>query len=156
MKAKGILTAVLAAGVLLLAPGFDGARADQNNGHRHSYQQTHNGNGYGYGNGHAYGLRGQQHFGDQRHGGHAYGKRARTHFGDGLTRHDRTKLRHLRHRFDNDQAFRRYLRHNKPGLYGRYMGQNHQRQRYADGQRRHSAQRYTWYRGQTRQTWRAY
>ncbi len=156
MKAKGILTAVLAAGVLLLAPGFDGARADQNNGHRHSYQQTHIGNGYGNGNGHAYGLRGQQHFGDQRHGGHAYGKRARTHFGDGLTRHERAKFKRMRHRFDNDRAYRRYLRHNKPGLYGRYMGQNHQRQRYADGQRRHRSQRYTWYRGQTRQTRRAY
>ena len=47
MRAKGILTAVLAAGVLLLAPGFDGARADQNNGNRHNHQQTYNGNGTG-------------------------------------------------------------------------------------------------------------
>ncbi len=147
MRAKGILTAVLAAGVLLLAPSYEGARADQNNGRGHNHQQTYN----GYGNG--YGWWGQQYFGDQRHGGHAYGKRARNYFGDGLTRHDRTKLKHMRHRFDNDRAFRRYLRHNKPGLYGRYMGQNHQRQRYADGQRRHRAQRYTWYRGQTRRAY---
>ena len=150
MKAKGILTAVLAAGVLLLAPGFDGARADQNQGHRHNHQQAYQGNG------HAYGWWGQQYFGDQRHGGHAYGKRARNYFGDGLTRHERAKFKRMRHRFDNDQVFRRYLRHNKPGLYGRYMGQNQQHQRYADGQRRHRAQRYTWYRGQTRQTRRAY
>ncbi len=154
MRAKGILTAVLAAGVLLLAPGFDGARADQNNGNRHNHQQTYNGYGYGYG--HAYGLWGQRQFGDQRHGGHAYGKRARTHFGDGLTRHERHKLKRNRTRFVNERAFRRHLRHNKPRLCTRYMGQNHQRQRYADGQRRHRAQRYTWYRGQTRQTRRAY
>ncbi len=156
MKAKGILTAVLAAGVLLLAPGFDGARADQNNGHRHNYQQTHNANGYGNGNGHAYGLRGQQHFGDQRHGGHAYGKRARTHFGDGLTRHERHKLKRNRSRFDNEWAFRQHLRHNKPRLLARSMGHNHQHQRYADDHRRHRVQRYTWYRGQTRLTRRAY
>jgi len=145
----------LAAGVLLLAPGFDGARADQNNGHRHSQQQTYNGNGngHGHGNGQAYGLRGQQVFGDQRHGGHAYGKRARTHFGGGLTRHDRAKLKRMRHRFDNDRAFRRHLRHNKPRLFARYMGHNQQRYRYANDDRRHRVQRYDWYRGQARRAY---
>ena len=144
MRAKGILTAVLAAGVLLLAPGLEGARADQNQGHRQNHQQAYQGNG------HAYGWRGQQRLGDQRHGGHAYGKRARNYFGDGLTRYQRKNLKRMRYRFDNDRAFRRYLRHDQPGLYGRYMGHNQQGHRYVDHNRRHRAQRYVWYRGQTR------
>jgi len=151
MQAKGILTAVLAAGVLLLAPGFEGPRADQNQVHRQNHQQAYQGNG------HAYGWRGQQAFGNQRHGGHAYGKRARNYYDGHLTRHERKHLKRLRHRFDSDRAFRRYLRHNKPRLFAHYAG--HQRQHYAYGHRvyrqgydnrRHRAGRQVWYQGQTR------
>jgi len=138
MRAKGFLTALLAAGVLLLAPGIDGARADQNQRHRHGQPQTFQNHGQ------AYGWHGQRLFGDRRDGGHAYGKRARTYYGSGLSHKDRKKLRHIRSRFDNDRAFRRYLRHHKPGLFQRYTAHNQQRRQL----HWHQPQRRVWYQGQ--------
>lgn len=144
MKAKGFLVAALAGGLLLLAPGFDGARADGNHGHKHSQQQAFKGHGHGYG------WHGQRHFGGQRDGGYAYGKRARDHFGAGLSRHDRKKLKRIRHRFDNERAFRRYLRHNKPRLFARYMGHVHQRHHHAFDHRHRPDRGYVWYLGPVR------
>lgn len=138
MRAKGIVTAMLAAGVLLLASGVESARADQNRGHRHNHQQAYQGHG------HSYGFWGQRHFGDQRHGGHAYGHRAQQYHGSHLTKHQRKKLRHLRTRFDNERQFRRYLRHHKPRLFGHYMAHDHQHRHSAFDNRRHRAQRYVW------------
>lgn len=138
MRAKGIMTAMLAAGVLLLASGLDTARAEPNSGHRHNHQQAHKGHGHGFG------WWGQKHFGGQRHGGHAYGHRAQQYHGSHLTKHQRKKLRHLRHRFDNERQFRRYLRHNKPRLFGHYMAHKHQRRAHAFDHRGRRAQRYTW------------
>ena len=147
MRAKGIVTAMLAAGVLLLASGVESARADQNRGHRHNHQQAYQGHG------HSYGFWGQRHFGDQRHGGHAYGQRhgghayghrAQQYHGSHLTKHQRKKLRHLRTRFDNERQFHRYLRHHKPRLFGHYMAHDHQRRHSAFDNRRHRAQRYVW------------
>ncbi len=142
MRAIGIVSAVLAAGVLLVAPGFDGARADQNYRHGHSQHRTYDGRGYGYG------WWGQQYFGDHRDGGYAYGKRARSYYGDDLSRHDRKKLKQIRQRFDNERQFRRWLRNHKPGLFARSMdrtGYRHQ------GYEHHRPHRWVWYRGQTRQ-----
>lgn len=122
MRAKGILTAVLATGVLLLAPGFDGARADQAHrdgpGHEQGYQ----------GQGHGYGWMGQRYFGDKRSGGgYAYGQRARTYSGYGLTQKDRRTLTQIHQGFADDRAFHHYLRQHKPGLYARYMAHSQQR-----------------------------
>jgi hypothetical protein len=138
MRARGILTAVLAAGVLFLAPGIDSARADQN--HRHGQPQTFQGRG------HAYGWHGQQLFGDRRDGGQAYGQRARTYYGGGLSHQDRQRLKRIRSRFGNERAFNHYLRHQKPGLFRRYMAHNQQRH----WQHWHAnPQRHVWYRGQS-------
>jgi len=143
MRAKGILAAALAGGILLLAPGFEGARADDNHRHRHNQQQTFQGQGHGHG------WLGRQHFGDHRDGRYAYGKRARNHYQAGLTKHDRKKLKRIRQRFDNERAFRRHLRHNRPGLFARYMDQrHHQRHRYADDNRRRHSRAQIWYRSQ--------
>lgn len=142
MRAKGILTAVLAAGVLFLAPGFDGARADQNQRHGQNQQQTYHGKGHGYG------WQGQRYFGNQRDGGYAYGQRARSHYNGGLSNKDRKKLGQIRQRFHNDRAFRHYLRQHKPGLFARYMDQTGNRHQAYEHQRPH---RWVWYRGQTRQ-----
>jgi hypothetical protein len=133
MRAKGILTAVLAAGVLFLAPGIDSARADQN--HRHSHPQTFQGHGY------AYGWHGQQLFGEGRGGGHAYGQRARRYYG-GLSHQDRQKLKQIRGRFGNDRAFSHYLRHHKPGLFRRYTAYNQPR-RWVQWYKQ--PQRHVWY-----------
>lgn len=151
MRAKGILVAALAGGILLLAPGFEGARADGNHGHKHGYkhsqQQAFKGQRHGYG------WHGQRLFGDHRDGGHAYGKRARSHFGDRLSRHERKKLKRIRHRFDSERAFRRYLRHNKPGLFARYMGHAQPRHRHADDRRHRHYRGHVWYRGQVRRVY---
>jgi hypothetical protein len=142
------MTVMLAAGVLLLATGVESARADQNRGHRHNHQHAYQGKGHGYGwqgqqrfGGQRYGG---QRYGGQRHGGHAYGKRARSYHGGHLTKHQRQKLRHLRYRFDNERQFRRYLRHNKPRLFDRYVAHNHFRHGHAFDHRRYRAQRYVW------------
>jgi hypothetical protein len=121
MRAKGILTAVLATGVLLLASGFDGARADQNHRDGPGHEQAYRGQGHGYG------WMGQRYFGDKRSGGYAYGQRARTHSGYGLNQKDRRTLTQVRHRFANDRAFHHYLRQHKPGLYARYMAHSQPR-----------------------------
>lgn len=168
MRAKAILTAALAAGVLLLAPGLDGARADQN--HRQGHGHPH----AAQGKGHAYGWHGQRYFTDKRSGGgYAYGQRTRSYDGD-LSRKDRKTLRQIRQRFDNEREFRRFLRHKKPGLYARYVDPRYVDPRYVDPRyvdpRRHRpdarntwrrqgyndqahktkrAQRHYWYRGQT-------
>jgi hypothetical protein len=139
MRAKGILLAALAGGILLLAPGFEGARADGNHGHKHSYK--HSQLQAFKGHGHRYGWHGQRLFGDHRDGGHAYGKRARKHFGTRLSSRDRKKLARIRQRFDNERAFRRHLRNKKPELFGRYMGQVQPRHRQFDNLHRY-------YRGQ--------
>lgn len=141
MRAKGIFTAVLAAGVLLLAPGFNGARADQYHRHGHGHQPSY------HGKGHAHGWWAQKHFGHKGDGGYAYGKRTRNDF-RGLSHQDHRKLEQIRHRFHNERAFRHYLRHHKPGLFARYMAHNHQRHQVHKYQR---PQRYVWYRGQTLQ-----
>ena len=138
MRAKGFLTALLAAGVLFLGPGIDGARADQNQRHRLGQPQIFQNHGQ------AYGWRGQQLFGDHRDGGYAYGKRARSYYGDGLSRQDRKRLQHIRSRFDNERAFRRYLRNHKPGLFARYWADTQQRRQ----MHWHQPQRHVWYRGQ--------
>ena len=134
MRVKGIALAVLAAGVLLVAPGLEGARADQNHRHWQNQQQFHGGMGYGYG------WWGQRYFGDRHDGGYAYGKRARNHYG-GLNHWDRQRLFKMRHRFDSERDFRRFLRHHKPGLFTRYMDQTgHQRQVY----RHQRSHRHAW------------
>ncbi|MDX1575535.1 MAG: hypothetical protein R3285_05045 [Kiloniellales bacterium] len=156
MRAKGIMTVMLAAGILLLAPGMDAARADQSWGHRHKHQHAYQGQGHGYGGwgrqhfgdhrhgGHAFGQRHGGHAYGKRHGGHAYGPRAHSYRDSHLTKHQRKKLRHLRHRFDNERAFRHYLRHHKPRLFGHYMAHKHQRRAHAFDHRGHRAQRYVW------------
>ncbi len=144
MRAKGIMTVVLAAGVLLLATGVESARAEPNSGHRHKQQHTYQGQGHGWDQRHFGGQRhGAQAYG-QRHGGHAYGHRAQQYHGSHLTKHQRKKLRHLRSRFDNERQFRRYLRHHKPRLFGHYMAHDHQHRHSAFDNRRHRAQRYVW------------
>ncbi len=147
MRARSIMTAMLAAGVLLLTSGLDTARAEPNSGHRHNHQQAYKGQGHGYGwwgrqhfegqrqGGHAYG---------QRHGGHAYGQRAHQYHGSHLTKHQRKKLRHLRSRFDNEWAFRRHLRHHNPRLFGHYMAHTHQRRAPGFDHRRHGWQSHAW------------
>jgi hypothetical protein len=153
MRAKAILTAALAAGVLLLAPGLDGARADQN--HRQGHGHPH----AAQGKGHAYGWHGQRYFTDKRSGGgYAYGQRTRSYDGD-LSRKDRKTLRQIRQRFDNEREFRRFLRHKKPGLYARYVDPRRHRpdarntwRRQGDNDQAHKtkrAQRHYGYRGQT-------
>ena len=168
MRVKGFLTAAVAAGVLLLAPGLDGARADQSRRHGQGQHQSYHGKSHQqwqhgkshrqrqhgedrqvwqHGKGHGYGWWGRQYLGDKNKGGHAYGKRARAQAGD-LSRHDRKKLKQIRSRFDNERAFRHYLQHRKPGLFARYMGHNHQRHQVRQS---HRPQRHVWYRGQTLQ-----
>lgn len=141
MRMTGILSALLAAGVLVLAPGFDGARADPYHRAGQSHQQMYNGKGYGYG------WMGRQYWGARRDGGNAYGQRTHGYYG-GLSRNDREKLFRIRQRFDNEWAFRRHLRNHKPELFKRYMQQSGHPWQVSKHQR---PQRYVWYRGQTRQ-----
>jgi hypothetical protein len=140
MRAIGILSAVLAAGVLLIAPGFDGARADQYQRQGQNQHQSYNGNGYGYG------WWGQQQYGNHRDGGYAYGKRARNDYGS-LTHGDRQRLFKIRQRFDSERDFRRFLRNHQPGLFSRYMDQPGHRH-HVFGHRR--PQPWVWYHGQNR------
>lgn len=141
MRAKGIVMAALAGGVLLLAPGIEAARADQGWGQRHTHQQAYKGHGTGHG--------GDRAWGHQRHGGQAYGQRVRQIHGSHLTRHQHRKLRHLRSHFDNERQFRRYLRHQRPRLFARYMA--HRQAHRANGFDRlgYRAQRYAWTRYRT-------
>lgn len=153
MRAKTGLFAVLAAGFLFMASGIETARAGHYHAQGHSQygQQAYKGGGY------KYGYHGQRQFGHQRYGGgygygggYAYGKRS--HFDGGLNRHHRKSLKRIRRHFDNERAFRRYLRHNKPRLFRRYMAHIHQPGYYhpkhgwvqGDSIRRHQGQRHGW------------
>ena len=149
MRAKTGLFAVLAAGLLFMAPGIETARAGhlQAQGHSQYGQQAYKGGGY------KYGYHGQQQFGGQRYGGgYAYGKRR--HFDGGPNRHHRKSLKRIRRHFDNERAFRRYLRHNKPRLFRRYMA-NIQRPSHLDDKhywgparpiKRHNRRHHYWHR----------
>ncbi len=121
MRAKGTLLALLAGGLLILAPGFDGARADGRTSHQHWQSHGHgktvkvNSNHRWYGH-------------DQWWGQHKRSKPAYK-----LSKRDRKKLKRMRHRFKSERAFRKHLRHKKPRLYARYMAQFQPRHRYYDG-----------------------
>lgn len=131
MKAKGLLTLVLAVGALLAVPDFGGARADHDDGVRHAQQQA-----YSYASGWN-----------------------RSHFDGRLTKRERKALKRLRGKFDNERSFRRYLRHHKPRLFARYRHHldhqqlRHRRHHQAFDHRhrhdfsnhwRHRHQRYVW------------
>ena len=103
MKAKGLLTFVLAVGALLAAPDFGGARADHNDGVQAAQQQSYI----------------------------SVGGWTRSHLDGRLTKRERKALKRLRGKFDNERAFRRYLRHHKPRLFARYRHHfGHQQQRH--------------------------
>lgn len=128
MRAKGTLLALLAGGLLILAPSFDGARADDRTNQQHWQSQSHGKKSY------SHGQTSQYYFGNKWHGGnHTQGQHSRPQAAYKLSKQDRKALKRMRQRFQSEQAFRRHLRQHKPRLYASYMGQFQQHQQHYDG-----------------------
>ena len=163
MRAKGTLLALVAGGLLLLAPNFEGARADHKLNQHQKQTYGHNGHSYAFGkiSGVYFGER--RHRGDhvhRRHGGGHFKKwhgrsqfkKWRRHGGSvhKLSRRDHKKLKRIRHRFHSERAFRRHLRHHKPRLFARYINNiRHRDYRHSghwddgdDGRHRNHSRRY--------------